>query len=117
MNIKFIHFKISILGDLNFNKLFFFVFIILKFLNIKLSPFLISSISEEEASNIDEKIKYEKDVSSKVLTYINNPDGRIKYKYIRKISCGINSKDLIYNNKDKSAFYNCFVMTIRISLT
>jgi TATA-box binding protein (TBP) (component of TFIID and TFIIIB) len=43
-----------------------------------------------------------------------NPNGRIKYKDIRKVSIGLSKKDIIsYKCKKKGAFYNCFVVIIR----
>jgi len=46
---------------------------------------------------------------------IDNPNGRIKFKDIRKVSIGISKKDLTsYRSKKKSAFYNCFVLILRI---
>ena len=51
------------------------------------------------------------------MTSINNPNGRIKFKDIRKISIGISKKDIMsYRCKRKSAFYNCFVMILRIKI-
>ena len=51
-----------------------------------------------------------------ILTSIDNPDsGRIKFKDVRKISIGINKKDILsYRCKKKSAFYNCFVLIMRV---
>ena len=44
---------------------------------------------------------------------INNDRG--KYKDIRKLSIGLSKKDItIKRCKEKSAFYNCFVLTLRI---
>ena len=42
---------------------------------------------------------------------------QIKFKDIRKITVGISKKDIMsYRGKKKQAFYNCFVMIIRIKL-
>jgi TATA-box binding protein (TBP) (component of TFIID and TFIIIB) len=44
-----------------------------------------------------------------------NPEGRIKFKDIRKISIGLCKKDIVsYRTKKKSAFYNCFVLIMRL---
>ena len=52
---------------------------------------------------------------SKIINHVDNPSGRIKFKNVRKISVGLSKKDLIYKRtKEKSAFYNCFVVTLRI---
>lgn len=51
-----------------------------------------------------------------VLTSIENPDSeRIKFKDVRKVSIGISKKDILsYRCKKKSAFYNCFVLIMRV---
>ena len=50
-----------------------------------------------------------------VLNHIDNPNGRIKFKDVRKISIGLSKKDITsYRCKKKSAFYNCFVLIIRL---
>jgi len=50
-----------------------------------------------------------------IMNQINNPDGRIKFKDIRKLSFGICRKDInSYRCKKKSAFYNCFVVILRL---
>lgn len=65
---------------------------------------------------IDEnnKIKNNK-IKCNILKHIDNPNGRITFKDIRKITIGLSKKDILFNKvKDKSAFYNCFVITLRI---
>ncbi len=53
----------------------------------------------------------------KILNQIDNPSGRVKFKDIRKVDIGISKNDIIKTkNKDKSAFYNCFVFIYRIKL-
>lgn len=77
----------------------------------------LNSMSQEELDEIQEKLKLEKCFEEHVITNINNPNGRIKFKDIRKISIGISKKDLIsYRCKKKSAFYNCFVLILRIKI-
>ena len=50
-----------------------------------------------------------------IITSINNPSGRIKFKDSRKITIGMSKKDIMsYRGKKKSAFYNCFVIIMRI---
>ena len=50
-----------------------------------------------------------------ILTHINNPGGRIPFKSVRKISIGLSKKDIAsYRCKKRSAFYNCFVVILRI---
>jgi hypothetical protein len=56
-------------------------------------------------------------IEEHVITNIDNPEGRIKYKDIRKVSIGISKKDLVsYRCKKKSAFYNCFVLILRLNV-
>ena len=56
-------------------------------------------------------------VNDYIMQHIDNPTGRIKFKDVRKISIGISKKDVIsYRIKQKSAFYNCFVVIIRIEI-
>jgi TATA-box binding protein (TBP) (component of TFIID and TFIIIB) len=54
-------------------------------------------------------------VMQQIITHIDNPDGRIKFKDSRKISVGICKKDILSTRaRKKGAFYNCFVMIMRI---
>ena len=74
-----------------------------------------NSLTIEELDYIKEKLKGENYFEEHVITSINNPTGRIKFKDIRKVSIGLSKKDIMsYRSKKKSAFYNCFVMIVRI---
>jgi len=74
-----------------------------------------NSLTVEELEYIKDKLKTVNYFEEHVITSINNPNGRIKFKDIRKISIGISKKDIMsYRSKKKSAFYNCFVMIVRI---
>ena len=54
-------------------------------------------------------------VNEFVIEHIENPEGRIKFKDQRKISIGLCKKDIVsYRIKQKRAFFNCFVMILRI---
>ena len=76
-----------------------------------------NSVDQEELNFIQNKLKQELFVDEQIITSINNPTGRIKFKDIRKISIGISKKDIMsYRCKRKSAFYNCFVMILRIKI-
>jgi hypothetical protein len=76
-----------------------------------------NSNSHEELNFIQEKLKKEIYYQEHIITSIDNPTGRIKFKDIRKISVGISKKDIMsYRVKQKSAFYNCFVMIYRIKV-
>jgi TATA-box binding protein (TBP) (component of TFIID and TFIIIB) len=53
-------------------------------------------------------------VHNKIITHI---DSNNRFKHVRKISIGLCKKDLLYaRNKEKSAFYNCFVLSLRINI-
>lgn len=76
-----------------------------------------NSLNQEELDYVQENLKKEKYHEEQIITSINNPTGRIKFKDIRKISIGISKKDIMsYRCKKKSAFYNCFVMMLRIKI-
>ena len=76
-----------------------------------------NSTTHEELNDILEKLKFETYYEEHVITNINNPNGRIKFKDIRKVSIGVSKKDLMsYRCKKKSAFYNCFVLILRINV-
>ena len=75
----------------------------------------ISCNNKEELETLENLIKNETYYVSKIINHIDNPNGRIKFKDVRKLSVGLCKKDLIYRRtKEKSAFYNCFVVTLRI---
>lgn len=74
-------------------------------------------VTKEEITEVEEILKNERNVSIDILSQINNPTGRIKFKDIRKISIGLDKNDIcLKKNKTKSAFYNCFVVILRIFL-
>jgi hypothetical protein len=76
-----------------------------------------NSIEKEELDFIQDKIKDEPYFEENVIIHIDNPAGRIKFKDIRKISIGISKKDILsYRCKKKSAFYNCFVIILRMKI-
>jgi TATA-box binding protein (TBP) (component of TFIID and TFIIIB) len=77
----------------------------------------INSKTPEELEEINKKLESEVHHDVTVISHINNPNGRIKFKDIRKISIGVSKKDIMsYRGKKKQAFYNCFVMIIRIRM-
>jgi len=76
-----------------------------------------NSTQKEEVDFIQDKIKNEPYFEENVIIHIDNPSGRIKFKDIRKISIGISKKDILsYRCKKKSAFYNCFVIILRMKI-
>jgi hypothetical protein len=75
----------------------------------------LNSKTPEELIDIQERLKKELYFEEHIMSHIDNPSGRIKFKDIRKITIGISKKDIMsYRAKKKQAFYNCFVMILRI---
>jgi TATA-box binding protein (TBP) (component of TFIID and TFIIIB) len=75
--------------------------------------------TKEEVANFYEFVKRDPNIiESKniyTLNQIDNPNGRIKFKDIKKIDIGICKNDLIkHKKKTKSAFYNCYVLIYRV---
>jgi hypothetical protein len=76
-----------------------------------------NSCNEVELSVIKTKLENIEHFDEQIITSINNPEGRIKFKDIRKITIGLSKKDIMsYRSKKKSAFYNCFVLILRIKI-
>lgn len=74
-------------------------------------------LHKEELLDIKTKLQDEIYYEEHIITHIDNPTGKIKFKDTRKISIGISKKDLTsYRCKKKSAFYNCFVVIYRMKL-
>ena len=72
-------------------------------------------IDETSVLAMEEKLVGQTNVEQFIITQIINPTGRIKFKDIRKISIGLSNKDITsYRSKKKSAFYNCFVLIMRV---
>jgi TATA-box binding protein (TBP) (component of TFIID and TFIIIB) len=77
-----------------------------------------NSKTAEELNIIQKRLEHELYYDEHVMSHIDNPNGRIKFKDIRKITIGISKKDIMsYRAKKKQAFYNCFVMIIRIKFS
>jgi len=73
-----------------------------------------SSTPEEVDEIIKNKQPYTH-IDDYIISQVTTTDGRNKFKDIRKISIGICKKDIIsYRSKKKSAFYNCFVVILRL---
>ncbi len=74
-----------------------------------------STTDRDEYDEIMERIGKERCCDNQEIEHIDNPEGRIKFKDQRKISIGISKKDILcYRSKKKRAFFNCFVIIIRI---
>ena len=69
----------------------------------------------EETEEYKNKIKNISYYREHIIKQVNNPTARVlKYKDERKITVGLNKKDIInLRCKIKNAFYNCFVIIIR----
>ena len=71
--------------------------------------------TSEELAFLQNMLPKNSHIEQHIITHIEKPSGRIKFKDVRKISIGIKSSDIINNRcKKKSAFYNCFVVIMRI---
>jgi len=70
----------------------------------------------DELSNIQEKLLNYKIVDQFIMQHVEQEQGnKYLYKDVRKISIGICNKDLLsQRSKKKSAFYNCFVIILRL---
>ena len=74
-----------------------------------------NSLEKTDYDEIQNNLKTEYFYDEHVITHIENSTGRILFKDIRKVSIGVCKKDLLqYRSKKKSAFYNCFVLIIRL---
>jgi hypothetical protein len=74
-----------------------------------------NSMSQEELDIITSKVTNYDYVDEFIIAQIINPEGRIKFKDVRKVSIGLCKKDITsYRCKKKSAFYNCFVVILRL---
>lgn len=77
----------------------------------------INCLTKDETIELDKKIKsVDGVIIADVIQKIDNPNARkLKYKDVRKINVGLCKKDLIsYRTKRKGAFYNCFVLIVRL---
>jgi hypothetical protein len=54
---------------------------------------LVEDLEEIKEEHREEEEQY---FEEHIITHIDNPSGRIKFKDIRKISIGVSKKDLIY---------------------
>ena len=79
-----------------------------------------SCITKEELDEIELLTQKEIDqrtsfVETQIIEHIDNPEGRIKFKDNRKINIGLSKKDILNCRcKKKRAFFNCFVLIIRV---
>ena len=83
---------------------------------IKKQMKFISTSQEEVEQTLSNTNDYEF-VDNHLISKVNKPNGRVKFKEVRKISIGICRKDIIsYRCKKKGAFMNCFVVILRLPI-
>ena len=78
-----------------------------------------NSDTVEELNFIETNLKNEENfINTYILTHLDSVNSNKKtYKDIRKISIGLSMKDIISSRgKQKSAFYNCFVLIVRLNV-
>ena len=81
------------------------------------SQMKVNSLNKVEVEQLEEKIKACKNlINVDIIHKVDNPNARkTKFKDVRKINIGLCKKDLIsYRTKKKGAFYNCFVIILRL---
>jgi TATA-box binding protein (TBP) (component of TFIID and TFIIIB) len=78
----------------------------------------VNCTSKEEVAVLEKKLKETENsvVIVDIISQIDNPNARkVKFKDVRKINIGLCKKDLTsYRTKRKGAFYNCFVLILRL---
>ena len=75
----------------------------------------VSTTDPKELEEIRELLKHEKYYQEQEIEHIDNPEGRIKFKVQLKVNVGLCKKDILnYRCKLKRAFFNCFVLIMRI---
>ena len=76
-----------------------------------------NSTTMQEVEAIEANVKEYDYGYCTVLQHIDNSKGMITYKDIRKVTIGISKKDIVsYRVKQKGAFYNCFVLILRVHI-
>lgn len=71
-------------------------------------------LDKDEYSTINENLKHEKIVENYSISKNKTNN---KFEDVRKISVGLCKKDIVsHKKKKKSAFYNCFVLIIRLKI-
>jgi TATA-box binding protein (TBP) (component of TFIID and TFIIIB) len=77
----------------------------------------VNCVTKQEVEVLEAKLKETEGILIvDIISQIDSPDARkVKFKDVRKINVGLSKKDLTsYITKRKGAFYNCFVLIIRI---
>jgi TATA-box binding protein (TBP) (component of TFIID and TFIIIB) len=69
---------------------------------------------KSEVRIFEEKITKERNANVTILNQIDNPNGRVTFKDVRKVNIGFSKSDIAKSKKSsKSAFYNCLVIIYR----
>ena len=77
----------------------------------------LNSKCKEDVEEIEKNLMKYSYSNSYIINSISNPDGRVKFKDIRKVSIGLSKKDFMNQRKgQKGAFYNCFVIILRVNI-
>lgn len=77
----------------------------------------VNCLSHDDTTKLEKKLENcEGVVITDIIQKIDNPNARkVQYKDVRKINIGLCKKDLTsYRTKRKGAFYNCFVVIMRL---
>jgi TATA-box binding protein (TBP) (component of TFIID and TFIIIB) len=77
----------------------------------------VNCVTKEEVIKLEKQLEETNGVLIvDIISQIDNPNARkVKFKDVRKINVGLCKKDLTsYRTKRKGAFYNCFVLIIRL---
>lgn len=75
----------------------------------------LTSSSKEEVDEIEKKLNKEEIQSSQLISNVKSDTKQLQFKYVQKVNIGICKKDIISRRmKEKGAFYNCFVVIIRL---
>ena len=73
--------------------------------------------SQSELDSMQSKLPKDIYTDQHIISRIVKPEGRIKFRDVRKISIGLCKKDITsYRCKKKQAFYNCFALILRINV-
>tara|TARA_Y100000389_G_scaffold28615_1_gene24468 strand:+ start:2403 stop:3506 length:1104 start_codon:yes stop_codon:yes gene_type:complete len=81
------------------------------------SQMKVNSLNKDDVEMLEKKIKEcDNLINVDIIHKVDNPNARkTKFKDVRKINIGLCKKDLIsYRTKKKGAFYNCFVIILRL---
>lgn len=76
----------------------------------------INSHTQEKVDMIESKIRDDPNVRQKIISFVEPKTNNKKiFKHVQKLTFGYSKKDFTnYRTKEKSAFYNCFALILRI---